>query len=474
MGGFADNPELPEALDVGPENAFDVQSFTATVANELRKQGVIENADAASDKALKLVLDILGTLWNLTPDALKIMGNEWRIIVETGLKLVVSLAGTILQPGMEVLGEVTSQYVQQFVEQQKGVASGGLGKPPTGLKSPAAGLFDSILAPLGFLVGGENPANVGAGEANAQYVLGSIIGIHLSTWMVNIISNLSGLGVLKFINSFDDVVTSALSTRGLSRMALKAYTAKFIGDPLKRDLDYRLPLDIGSVAALVKRYIRGNMTAQELKFALRGRGYNDEVVADLLLDSAKLFSVDDLLWMIDQGIYTFEQAVESLKQQGYLDEVARVKLRKPESDLVDSQMRSLASSLVLAFIDHRIDNPTLRYLLQQAGFSQEEVNAMVVRGAILQELPTRLSRSDVVNLFNEGLVDLTYVLNWLTEEGYSDDDADLLALLYFTKKEERDAMKARLAENRRLADERRRQQEAATLAQQQAELLALG
>lgn len=469
-----DNGELPEAPDVPPENAFDVQSFATELIAGFQRAGVITERGEipihpTDAKVVEDVAWFVKEFGDVLASAIRLLLVTFQPLLEQ----LITTTGQVLDPGMDTLGALTQVYVNRFVREQSEITRGAPGEGPGGLRPAARGMFDSILAPLAGIAAAHNPKDVGAGEANAQFALGSITNLHLSTWAVNIISNLTGFGALKFINSFDDAMTAAISSRGISRIALKPYLAKFMGDPLTRDLNLALPLKQSYFSALVKRYIRGNMTAQEFKNALREQGYDDETAGDLLLDNLKLFSVDDLLWMIDQGLYTFDQAVDSLKQQGYAEEVARVKLRKPAGDLVAAQHRTLANSLVNAFIDHRLDNPTLRYLLEQAGFSPEEVNAMVTRGAILQELPTRLSRGDVVALFNEGLVDLGRVLEWLTEEGYNDDDADLLALLYFTRKEERDQRAAEIADRRRVAEEDRLRRQQEEIAQQQAELLLL-
>jgi hypothetical protein len=55
----------------------------------------------------------------------------------------------------------------------------------------------------------------------------------------------------------------------------------------------------------------------------------------------------------------------------------------------------------------------------------------------------------VKSLYAESLVDLNYVTDFLTAEGYSNTDADLLVLHEFTKKEERDQAVKLLASIRR-------------------------
>jgi hypothetical protein len=482
MGEFAPGP-YPPAEEPPPENAFDIQSFTQQILGVLQAQGFAPKADAEGHLTQSSVFDsekaalffrILGHLIKDSPEILQKLVEAVAGMAEPFLKLLVTAATGILQPGMTVLSDLTGAYVRQ-------VAGAGLEKSPGGLPVPGGAakdatsvVFDQIMAPMLGLLTPSSPGKVGAGEENAQHILGTIISLHLSTWMINIISNLTGLGVLKYINSFDDAITSGISARGFARLATRPYLDTFVVKPGTRDLNIRYPLEVGSVGGLLTRYVRGYMTADEVKFALRGKGFDDETVADLMLEYLKLFSVDDLVYLMDGGVYTFEDAVEALKQQGYPENVARTKLAKPYWDRVDAQYRSLASSLVDAFIDHRLDNETLRYLLEKAGFDQEEINAMVTRGATLQELPKRLSLAQVKDLYNEGVEDLAFVQQFLEEEGYSDDDVDRLILLYFTKKEERDARKAALEDAKRNRAAAQAAKDKAALQQQQTEALLLG
>lgn len=464
----------PEAPEVGPENNFDVQGFTRDIVGELQRKGYLpKDVGEAIMMAANPWVTLLTWLAKQAFPLLLIGEKEAFKLLTPQLEMLLQVVLQLFGEPMKVLSTLTGAYVKVFVDQQKGIAPGAAGKGPSGLQGGAAGLFDSILAPLGFLVGGANPATSGAGEKNAQFVLGSVVGIHLSTWMVNIISNLTGLGALKWINSFDDVITNAISTRSLNRLAMRPYITKFIGDPLERDLNVRLPLNTGSASNLIKGYIRGAVSRDELINKMRGLGFAEEIVEDLLLDTAKLLSVEAVVWLVNSGKWTESDAHEHLKQAGWPAELAPVVFELERSSLVRAQMRSLANSLVSAFEDRRIDNPTLRYLLGKMDLSQEEVNAFVLRGAVLQELPKRLSFAQVRQLYDASLVDLTYVERFLQEEGYSGEDADLLVLLEFTRKEEREARVAYQLEQRRIREDARIEREEAALAKQQAELLTL-
>jgi hypothetical protein len=475
MGGFTENPPPPAAPDYPPENAFDVESFTTDLHNALEKLNVITKEGALKWKHEpgwfeKELLAILSDIALLVATGLAAVLEAARPTLET---LTVGVS-EVMQPMMGLLSDLTSVYVH-------GV--GGIPPEETGGKLPvgpgpsgeAAGVvFDKIMAPMLHILTPSNPEKSGAGEANSQAILGTIINLHLSTWAVNIISNLTGLGALKFINSFDDAIMSGINARGFSRLACKPYLDKYVVTPLTKDLNRQWPLEIGSPSQLVKRFIRGNMTGEELKAALRERGFDDEVVTDMVLDAAKLLTTDGAAWAVKNGFWTEEQAIRELQYLGYTAEMARVVLQMQLTSQIDAEGLSLAHSLIDAMVDRRIDQATVRHLLASTALTEDEINAMVTRGAILQELSRRLTLSQVKSLYAESLVDLDYVLNFLRDEGYSDQDADLLALLEFTKAADRAQRKKDLLERRRVDLEAQLGYEKEADAARAAELAALG
>jgi len=266
MGGFQTTPETPEAPDYPPENNFDVNAFTGEIAKTLQDKGLLPKdwKDAASMLANPWMTLLA---WLASRGAAPIILMLFKQILEQGepmAKQLLTLVGAFMTPVMKDLGDLTALYVNQLVAGQSAVQRGDVSNPHPKMESVAAGMFDNILAPLAGIYGARNPQTPGAGQANSQFALGSVTSIHLATWAINILSNITGLGALKFINSFDEAVTSAINSRSLGRMAMKPYLTKFMADPLTRDLNVALPLDKLSSATLMKSYIRGSITREGL------------------------------------------------------------------------------------------------------------------------------------------------------------------------------------------------------------------
>lgn len=481
MGGFDEGNLPPAAPDYPPENNFDAAAFANQIGSELKKIGTPafddkSLANAIAEGLMKVLA--FGFKWSPIGVALgqPLMDNPQKFyldIVKVLAEAVVTIVVQGGQPAMDVLTTATTFFTGQIVNQLAPLKRGAAGGAPTGLSEGAQGLFDGVMAPLMGLTSASNPATVGSGAENAQYTLGGIVGIHLHTFLINILSNLTGVGFLKFFNSFDECITGSLNARALGRGAMKPYLDKFIATPLTRDLNVAMPLAIGAASQLVKRYIRGDIDNTTLKAQLRGLGYDDNVAADMLLDAAKLLDVSAVVYLAKLGTWTDDQAIQALQQAGYPDTLARAAFQKEYNSKVDSQTDSLADDLLTLAKDHRLEISALVTALQKAGFTDEEVTAYQTRAAYAQEISKRLSYTQVKSLFAESLVNMDYVLSFLMDEGYSTGDADLLVLLEFTKKEDRDQTRLLLANIRRAQLEAGLKNQAAANAARQAALALL-
>jgi hypothetical protein len=474
MGGFTEGTPPVPAPEYPPENAIDIASSFKMSIQAAREAGVIDkgmNVKTAQEPGwlLKEIIAAIGMEGDLLAQVTGGVASAAEPVLAALLKSILAVLG----PAVTLGGDLAHGYVGILVDNltgRTGVTSENMGP---GAAGAAKGMFDGIMSPLMGLTAAKNPGEPGSGQANAQYTLGALVAVQLNTWIVNIISNLSGLGVLKFINSFDECITGSLNTRALGRGAMKPYLDKFIATPLTNDLNVAMPLAIGSSSQLIKRYLRGNISPGDLKASLRKSGYDDSVVEDMLLDSAKLLSVSAVVYLVKMGTWTEQQAITHLQQSGYPETLARGVYEIEYNSFVDSQMNSLAEDLLTLYKDHRMDRLAFTNALAKAGFPDEEIQALSLRGAYAQEIYKRLSYTQVKALYSESLVDMDYVLEYLTAEGYKDTDANMLVLLEFTKKEDRDNAKLLLANIRRAQLEQGLKNQAAANAARKAALAML-
>ena len=458
MGGVITNPPPPDegtqltpAADVPPESYLPQGTITdATVAigeavynHPLVQAGIAvakgEGMQAFIAWVLKNIADLLQLFIKYLSPELVGIGN---ILVKAITPLIADVS--------DIFGELSKAYVQEVTRHYSLSQDGGIDHKGTPTGNAAKYAFDSIVAPIAMFTSGADPSKLGSGQKNIQQTLGIIVQLHLITWVLNVMSNITGIGQLKFFNSFTEVLLTAISARRLSSFAMRPYINTMITEPATAELNTQWPIKIPSASSAVKDYIRGAITSDKLIAQMKRLGYSPEVTAALLLDTAHLMSVNDVAYLVRVQTWTTDDAVKYLQQLGYDQSAARVVLHRQVNQLVFSLNTRAADAMGSHFASGEIDEGIYRDFLKALGFTDLEVQGYITVYGIDFEFPTKLTYAQVKDLFLEGLVDLDFVRQYLTDKHNKPSDIDLLILLDFTAKDQRDARKAVLGATARV------------------------
>ncbi len=476
--GFTTNPP-DEGQPLPPASDVDAQSFLTEADLGKAAKGIVDQAasadgikDLAKSMALYGPLGVFVWAAKYAFPLLKIGFEEGKpFIVDAGKTLVETITPLIASLS-DVFGELSGSYTAEVTRHYSTQKGGDVQSKGTPAGNAAKYAYDSIVAPIATFTSGADPSQAGAGEKNIQQTLGILVQLHLITWVLNVVSNISGIGQLKFFNSFTDVLTTAMGARGLARNAMKPYVTKFITEPAINDLNTAWPIADPSAASVLKMFIRGAIDQPEMARRLKKLGYSEEVAGQLYLDAARLMGVDDVAYLVKKETWTLDQGEKYLNQLGYGDQEAKVVLFRQINGQVFSNQLAMAHKLGGHFADGQIDDQTYFDTLTAWGFTHDEAQSFVHLYAIDNEFTKPLTYSQVKALYQEGLVDLAYVKDYLVGQHNAPEDADLLILLDFAKKEERDAMKQALAATARVTAAQRQQQAEAAAAKQETELAA--
>lgn len=469
----AEGTPLTPAADVPPESFVSTADLTA---------GITGIGEALSGDAL-----IQGSL-----QVLKV-GGELALLIYlfTHIKEVVALykkyvaptlgeiggaivegATDLLTPVADLFGQLSAVYVKEIsrhYSMEKGAGTVSTGTPAGNAAQYA---FDSIVAPIAFFSSGSDPTQDGAGARNIQQTLGVIVQIHLVTWVVNVISNLTGIGTLHFINSFNEVILAALNARALSRLAMRPYVNTMITEPATAELNTKWPLKSPAASSDIKSYLRGAVANDTLIASMKRLGYSPEVTAQLLLDNAHLMTISDVAYVVRTNQWTNEQGVKYLQQLGYEESAAIVVLHREVNAVVFENNKRAADQMGAHFAAKEIDEDVYREFLRLMGFTDLENQSYRTVYGVDREFTRPLTYTQVKDLFNQGLVDLDFVRQYLTDQRNKDSDIDLLILLDFTAKDQLDARKAALGATARVQAEKEKAAAATAQAKGEAAIAA--
>jgi hypothetical protein len=452
MGGFVYNPPPPEtgatpapAPDVPPAGALDFAQAA---------QGVSQGFDWGAflkmlqPLALGMSLDMHAAkkAFDKSQGFTNAKALEDYIIAEATKfgDVAVDIVVQLLAPFRAIFANLSAHYVQTFAADMQG---GDPNKIPTGagatVATTAAGAFDGICAPLGFM-GGGNPEEAGAGHAAVQKVLGTLVSLHLNTWVVNVLSNLTGLGFLHYINSFDDVILSAMNTRAMGRLAFKPYMDTYMVAPLTRDLNIAHPLKWPAPTTVVRAYNAGQLTNTAFLALMREAGYSEQVAANYLTEIVKHPSAADVAWLVNTGVWTDEQGQAQLELDGYSSQFSGVILERAKLGQSDAIARRIIDECISEVADHLMPIETAEQIIEALDIPRFEEDLYIQLMNLLYHRPRKLSYAQVLALYKASLMTLDDVAAWLESERYTSDDARNLMLLDFTEATQLSAHQAQL------------------------------
>lgn len=468
--GLTSNPPsegttLTPAADVAPESFLTQDQLSAAASNfaaQIAKSPQVQQArETYQAHGWVGLLDFLAKhVGELLEDFVKALSPE---LVPVGKALVQAITPAITALS-DIFAELSKAYTAEIARHfAQGEGKDGINRGTPG--GNAAGYaFDSIVAPIAFFSSGTDPSKDGAGKQNIQQTLGIIVLLELVTWVINVISNLTGIGTLHFINSFTEVLTSALNCRSLSRLAMRPYINTFITEPATGELNEQHTLKSPSASADIRAYVRGAVTRDQMMHTMARQGYKPEVVAQLLLDSVHFMSLSDVGFLVRQNQWTQDQGITYLQQIGYDAQAAAVVLHREVQALTYSNLKAWADSMGTMVANGRLDADLYQSMLLKAGFNAEESASYKLLYASQREFKRPLTYTQVTNLYKAGLVDLDFVRQFLVELNNADTDIDLLILLDFTQADELNARKAALGATARVQSAREAEAAAAARA----------
>lgn len=470
-GNAGDLGPIPSSDDLlsGVDLEF-LRSNTEAAVDSILKKGLAEAA--ANTGSLYGPATFLAFLIHLLSDILTKLEKEAVGGIQPVLAALVQALTQILLPVAGMAGGLSSTFVSMLAG-AIGKGAGGPGEQ-AGAAAGIAGqyAYDNIVAPMAGITGATDPTTAGAGEANIQRTLGGIVEMHLVTWVINLLSNLTGVGALKFMNSFSEVMTSALNVRGMSRLCMRPYMDTMITKPATHELNTKFPLNFTSESSIVKAYLRGAYTADQFRAKMRAEGYDDTWATQALLDATKELTLTNVVYLVRSGSWDQASATQYLVNTGWDPHTAPVALSQELFSLVLELNKRQADALGTHFAKGELSEGDYMAVLQKLGFTEFEQIAYRNLYALENEFTKPLTYTQVQNLYKDSLVDLNFVRDWMLKNQNSPDDADLMMLLDFTEADQRQARKAALGASARVASVRAAEEAGVKKAQGDAALAA--
>jgi hypothetical protein len=296
--------------------------------------------------------------------------------------------------------------------------------------------------------------------------------LSLAEYTVDSMSNLIGFGWVKSLQPILGFIDRSINPSNIVRQSMEQAYSFLMKAPMQRDLNHLYPIKDLGVTALAKLYVRNAIDEQTYLNKCLDAGLDNTQAQQLILETAKLLSSSQLGDLLTHGFITQDDMLAQLKEQGYPEWQANAIIYLQTHSRYFSIQERVGNAAVTAWKAGKIDQSQLETLLQNLGFTSDEVNLLEIEGQFNKSTTEQktLSYSQVHQMFTANIVDLDFVIQFLTAENYAADDITRLVLLDFVTAEERALRQAELEARIRVQAEQQRALAAAEAAKNETAL----
>jgi hypothetical protein len=430
MGGTPPVPNLPPGLNKaildGLESLFGTLSsiYTKTLEMETRMHvpPPFNYAVAGISAAVGIVL---------------------YVIIALLIAILVPVAVPLITLFMEQLLEIRKDTPQAQLELSAASLSEFLGvEIDAGMLSTGKGvqnslqvarlIGDALYNRLYTEFGIHMPSGPGPGEKAARTFSGFAVNFGTQNAMISTLADAISFHELEQFRELGVETARNLGMGRLQRMALGTLMQNVIQKPYNRELQAKLTpyrMDAGTV---VHSWNAGYITTDVMQSRLQDMGYPPEDIAGIVRFNSGKNSISTVATLLRYGEITQDKAMQLLMDTGIDQAHAKYELdavfdARADNE-IDLYITALADMLTKGIISETDWDAYVKGLPRtDAELGWKKATALLkVKYKTKSKL---LTWAQVTTAFENGIVDVDYVVSWLDTNGYSDDDQTNMLLL---------------------------------------------
>jgi len=266
------------------------------------------------------------------------------------------------------------------------------------------------------------------------------------------------------MDSFESVaelpheLVDALGLGRLGRVALRPFAHLLVATPLTWELNKTYRPTLLSEGLAIREFLAGRWTREQTNEELARQGYSPDRIDALLAAQVKRLSLDDVLLLMRGGTLDRAYALQNLQDEGYDAETAQFAVTAAEIKRAGSIEDNALSAITRAYVDRDLDESQFRTLFPPNIYTADERDAYVAGASIQRGLNVKhLSHGEVIECIELAILPRAFYRDWLTREGYPDEEAFALELRLAAKLDKQVVIET---ERRRLATERAAEKQA--------------
>jgi hypothetical protein len=369
--------------------------------------------------------------WTIGSEAAKKEIGWWANLGDLILSIVAKVAGLLLSLALRffaycitIMGKVTDEasasygvIVAATLKELFGVTVN-----PASVNTRASGpdraavatsLGKAIIDTLFTSAGANGAAGIPPSSAAADNFLRVTMNMELNGWLESWFADAATYHLLEKYGDLKDGITRILGLGRMSRQVFAAPLKVFVHDPYQALLNRNFRPKQVDVQTAMRAFHRGDVDRAGLSTILGVQGYTEQEIDWLVIDHTKFIPNADVGYLVDRGIWTKDQAIAYLRQQGWPADGAGYVLEVDADKRVQKYRDEMVSVATDAFVHGEIDATQLAGYINNAG-TQSAEGLWAADTANMKRLlhVTHLSRGDIEHGIKDGVLNFDDLKAW--------------------------------------------------------------
>ena len=263
------------------------------------------------------------------------------------------------------------------------------------------------------------PLQPGDGERAAQIFTGYGVNFAVQNAIIGTLMDAGSMHLLQQFREIGVDVARGLGLGRLQRLALGTLLTQVIQKPYTADLAQKYRPDRMSEQQYVHAMNRGGIAESRVRAELARKGYLDEDIEQLLIELETDNTAAQLEGLVRWKLLSQDDVTKQLVRQGMTPAVAQQQVQAIWTLRADGEVSNYANKLATLYAGRQMDEDTYDKLMSPLPLTDDEKHYRKLAAGLTYDYPTHeLTWTEIVTAFENGIIDVDYVKQWLQDEGY--------------------------------------------------------
>lgn len=293
-----------------------------------------------------------------------------------------------------------------------------------GREAAAEAIGDALLRAVTGSATGMATGAVEPTDEPAKQFLAMVAGLAIEGWLWGTVSSMIPFGILNKFADLDDIMANVLGLGRISRAVVNPALQALVITPFRWQVNKTSRPTLLPSTTAIAQMVRGNMPAEDAHEELARLGFSPERIELLIRQVTRVPGAGDLDAAVRAGLITEDAAIAGFRQIGWDAEgAAFMRTLQRARDVVTFQ-NQMGADIANAFVAGDLTEADLRRFMDATVTDPTDRNQGIERAILRRGIFRRqLGEGDVRDALQRGIWGKQDYRVWLSEVGYTDEDA---------------------------------------------------